>query len=294
MTYRKLGRTDIVSSRLVFGCGAALAGGKAVRVLDRAFEAGINFYDVGTNIYYKGSEQSLAPFMKAHRDQIWVASKAPLRIRIDADDEVSVQQAKTAADGWTKLLNDSLRDLDTEYIDAYYLMAVNNPSLVRSDEIVSAYQQAKQAGKVGYFGVSTHNNAQNVLEAAAETGWYDIAMIGITPGGWYDWDTKDLQEGTPTMLELQPVLQRAADAEIGLMGMKAARHLAPKGTALGSGDQTAFDRHYDDDERAWALNPFQRSYAYVLKHGVDVVNSDMQNFRHLEENLVVVRPGAAG
>ena len=48
MTYRKLGRTDIVSSRLVFGCGAALAGGKAVRLLDHAFEAGINHFNLMT------------------------------------------------------------------------------------------------------------------------------------------------------------------------------------------------------------------------------------------------------
>jgi len=294
MTYRKLGRTDMVASRLVFGCGAALAGGKAVRLLDRAFEAGINFYDVGSNIYYKGSEQSLAPFMKAHRDQIWVASKAPLRVRAGANEEVTAQQAKAAAEQWSSLLDDSLRDLDTDYIDAYYLMAVNNPSLIRSEEVLRAYEEAKRSGKVGYFGVSTHNNTQRVLDAAAETGWYDIAMIGITPGGWYDWDTKDLQEGTPTLLELQPVLQRAGDAGIGLVGMKAARHLAPKRTALGNDDQAAFDRYYDDEAKAWEFNPFQRSYAYVLRHGVDIMNSDMQNFRHLEESLAVVQPGAAG
>ena len=63
MTYRKLGRTNFMSSRLVFGCGAALEGGKGVRLLDRALEAGINHYDVGSNVYYKGSEQSLAPFL---------------------------------------------------------------------------------------------------------------------------------------------------------------------------------------------------------------------------------------
>ena len=74
MTYHKLGRTNFMSSRLVFGCGAALVGGKAIRLLDRAFEAGINHYDVGSNVYYKGSEQSLAPFLKANRDNIWVAS----------------------------------------------------------------------------------------------------------------------------------------------------------------------------------------------------------------------------
>ncbi len=63
MTYRKLGRTNFMSSRLVFGCGAALTGGKAVRLLDRAFEAGINHFDNGSDLVYKESERSLAPFM---------------------------------------------------------------------------------------------------------------------------------------------------------------------------------------------------------------------------------------
>ena len=69
MTYGKLGRTNFMSSRLVFGCGAALIGGRSVRLLDRAFEAGINHYDVGSNIAYKGSEAALAPFLKEHRGQ---------------------------------------------------------------------------------------------------------------------------------------------------------------------------------------------------------------------------------
>jgi len=45
MTYRKLGRTNFMCSRLVFGCGAALMAGSAPRLLKRAFEAGINYFD---------------------------------------------------------------------------------------------------------------------------------------------------------------------------------------------------------------------------------------------------------
>lgn len=286
MAYQRLRRTDIISSRLVFGCGAALAGGKGVRLLDRAFEAGINHFDVGSNISYKGSEKSLAPFMKAHRNDLWVLSKAPARINAKPNETITVDQAMGAAKSWLQLLDGSLKDLDSDFVDAYYLMAVNNPSLVRSEEMYKAFQSAKAAGKVGYFGVSTHQNAQNVLEAAIETGWYDIAMIGITPGGWYDWDKKALADDTPTLLELQPLLKRARDAGIGLVGLKAARYLAPKATANGSHDSTAFNQYYDELLLKSPLGPFQRSYAYVLGHGIDVVNSHMQNFQHLEQNIV--------
>ncbi|MFH1741026.1 MAG: aldo/keto reductase [bacterium] len=286
MTYRQLGRTNFVSSRLVFGCGAALAGGKGVRLLDRTFEAGINHYDIGSNIYYKESERSLAPFMKAHRDDIWVASKAPLPpIEAKPNDPITVEQAKTAAEFWTKLLDASLKDLQTEYVDAYYLMAVSNPAFIRSEELYNAFLNAKSAGKVGHFGLSTHKNATKIMEAAIETGWYDLAMIGITPSGWYDWTTKSLEEGTPTLSDLQPLLMKARDGGIGLIGMKTARYLSPM-QSLGKGDSSAFDKVYDENFKASPLNPFQRAYAYVLEHGLDVVNADMQNFKHLEENIV--------
>jgi len=285
MTYQKLGRTNFMSSRLVFGCGAALVGGKAVRLLDRAFEAGINHYDVGSNVYYKGSEQSLAPFLKANRDNIWVASKAPLSTKvINPDDSITLEQAKEAAKLWTELLDASLKDLQTDHIDAYYLMGVNNAALISSEEIYKAFLNAKSVGKVSCFGLSTHKNAKRVLEAAIKTGWYDLAMIGITPAGWYDWTTKGLEKDTPTMIDLQPLLAQARNVGIGLIGMKAVRYLAPM-ASLGKGDPSAFDKIYDDNLKASSLNPFQRAYVYVLEHGLDVVNADMQNFKHLEENI---------
>jgi aryl-alcohol dehydrogenase-like predicted oxidoreductase len=285
MTYRKLGRTDFMSSRLVFGGGAALAGGKAVRLLDRALEAGINHFDLGSNVYYRGAERSIAPFLKINREKVWVASKAPPMIRVKPEDTITVEQAKSAAASWTKLLDASLKDLGVDYIDLYYLMAVDNPSLISSEEINNAFLTAKKAGKVRYFGLSTHKNAQKVLETAIKTGWYDAAMIGITPAGWYDWESRDLLSGTPALTELEALLKKARAAGIGLVGMKAVRHLAII-SAMGKGDPSAFDKFYPKNFLSSPLNPFQRSYAYVLEHGLDVVNADMQNFKHLEENIV--------
>lgn len=284
MTYRKLGRTNFLSSRLVFGGGAALTGGKAVNLLDRAFEAGINHYDLGR--VYKESESSFAPFLKANRDNIWVASKAPLSsVRIKQEDPVTVEQAKTAARYWTNLLNESLKDLQTDYVDAYYLMNVENQDIIISEEIYKAFLDAKSAGKVGCWGLSTHKNAQKVLEAAIQTGWYDLVMIGITPAGWYDWTTKELEKDTPSLLSLQNLLKQARDAGIGLIGMKAARYIAPV-NALGKNDVTAFDELYNNKLFESPLTPFQRAYAYLLENGLDVVNADMQNFKHLEENII--------
>jgi aryl-alcohol dehydrogenase-like predicted oxidoreductase len=206
-------------------------------------------------------------------------------IRVKPEDTITVEQAKSAAATWTKLMDASLKDLGVDYIDLYYLMAVDNPSLISSEEINNAFLTAKKAGKVGYFGLSTHKNAQKVLETAIKTGWYDVAMIGITPAGWYDWESRDLLTGTPALTELESLLKKARAAGIGLVGMKAVRHLALM-SATGKGDPSAFDKYYGKNFNSSPLTPFQRAYAFVLEHGMDVVNADMQNFKHLEENIV--------
>jgi aryl-alcohol dehydrogenase-like predicted oxidoreductase len=285
MAHRRLGRTGWEASRLVFGSGAALARRPNDALLEAAFEAGINVFDVGFRGYYKDAEKHLGPFARKKRDRIFVISKAYVPLDVDPDEEITSAQARSGAAGWLEALEGSLRELGVDQMDAYYLMASNNPSVVGSDEIQSAFQKAKQAGKVRFLGLSTHQNAQNVLGAAIRSGGYDLAMIAITPGGWYDWADKTILEGSPPMKDLQPVLARAREAGIGLVGMKAGRYLAGR-KFLGWGNPSAFDTYYDPKLLSAKLSPYQRSYAYVLEHGLDVVNADMQSFAHLHENVV--------
>jgi predicted aldo/keto reductase-like oxidoreductase len=251
----------------------------------------VNVFDVGYKHYYDGAERNLAPFLKRHRDDIFLISKAIVPGEFGPDDAVSVAQAREAADGWSRLLDESLTELEVEHVDAYYLMASNNPQIVASDEIHRAFDRARDAGKVSYLGLSTHQNAQQVLDTAVGTGRFDLAMIAITPGGWYDWETRKVLPGSPPMTELQPLLARARQAGIGLIGMKAGRFLAGR-SWLGWGNPEAFDQHYEARLLAAPLSAFQRSYASVLEHGLDAVNADMQALTHLKENFVAAATSA--
>jgi aryl-alcohol dehydrogenase-like predicted oxidoreductase len=67
--------------------------------------------------------------------------------------------------------------------------------------------------------------------------------------------------------------------------MKAARHLAGLPILGWWSHSDAFDEYYGEKLRAADLSPFQRSYAYVLAHGLDVVNADMSTLAHLQENV---------
>lgn len=283
MAYQTLGRTGFNGSRLVFGCGAALSKGQANHLLEPAFNAGVNVFDVGYSDYYGAAEKNLGPFMNPRRDDIFVISKAPVA-DLDPEDKVTAQQARDAAEYWLKQIDRSLKGLGTDHVDAYYLMAANNTSIIRSEEIYNAFTKAREAGKVSYLGISTHENAEAVLLTAAETGWYDLAQIAITPAGWYDWNNKKILAGSGDMISLRSVLDKARAAGIGLIGMKAGRHLAGRWYTGGS-NPDVYDKYYNDKIMAAKLSEFQRSYAYVLEHGLDAVNADSQTFAILAENF---------
>jgi len=285
MAYTPLGRTGFKGSRLVFGCGAALSNGQAVRLLEPALDAGINVFDVGYRRYYRDAERNMAPFLRRNRDKVFLISKANPGIEAAPGEQVSAAEARDGAQRWLKLMEESLTELQVEHMDAYYIMAANNVSLIKSDEMATAFDKAKAAGKISYVGLSTHENAEQVLLAAAETGRYDLAQIAITPAGWYDWQNRSVLEGTPPMTALSDVLATARSAGIGLIGMKAGRFLAGR-RWLGGSQPDAFDHLYDTPLKQARLSAFQKSYAYVLEHGLDAVNADMQNYSHLHENFV--------
>ena len=67
--------------------------------------------------------------------------------------------------------------------------------------------------------------------------------------------------------------------------MKAGRYLAGR-RFLGRSKPDAFDRFYEADFLRSGLSPFQRSYAFVLAHGLDAVNADMQSLTHLRQNVI--------
>lgn len=286
MQYRTLGKTGFEGSRLVFGCGAALMFWGKDDLLNAAYDHGVNVFDVGTSDYYRNAESNLAAFAKKHRDDIFLISKGLVGLDVQPDQTLSADERNQCASAWSKALDQSLADLGTDHVDAYYIMAGNNVSLVRSDEMYEAFSRAKKAGKVDHWGVSTHQNAANVLDAAAETGRFSLAQIAITPVGWYDWNAKGVQEGSASMTAIRPTLDKAREAGIGLIGMKAARHLAGRWMGFGPDRPKAFDAAYSEAYKSAPLSAFQRSYAYVLAHGLDAVNADSQSMEHLKENFI--------
>lgn len=283
MSYRKLGNTNFNASRLVYGCGAALSRRPADRLLNLAFDQGVNVFDTGFDEYYGDSERNMANFVNKRADDIFVISKSWVP-GSEPNKEYTPEEAKRAGSDWLKQMDRGLKNLKREHVDAYYVMSANNSSLARSEEMRRAFETARDAGKVSHWGMSSHQNANAVLQAAIDTGWYDLVMIAITPAGWYDWENRDTLSGTPDMKTIRSTLEVARQKGIGLVGMKAGRLLAGR-LMGGRGKGNVFNSHYSNKLKRAPFSDFQRAYAFVLENGLDVVNADIQNVEILEENF---------
>ena len=136
------GSTGHSSTRVVFGSYALsnATQAEADRVLELLLEYGINHID--TAPVYGKAEQRIGPWMKAHRNDFFLATKTRSR---------SYQGA------WDNLTR-SLERLRVDYIDLWQMHALTNPvGWERAMEgTLQAFIEARQQGLVRYLGVTGH------------------------------------------------------------------------------------------------------------------------------------------
>jgi len=159
---RKLQGTDLDVSRLCFGTmtfGKPADQAEASRLVNRCIEAGINFFDTA-NAYQTGvAETMLGIALRGKRDKLIVASKVRGKMGDGPDEEGLSKPAILRA------VEDSLRRLQTEYLDLYYL---HQPDYkVPIQETLEAMNQLVQQGKVRYIASSNY------------TGWQVCQMLGL-------------------------------------------------------------------------------------------------------------------
>ncbi len=162
MDYRKLGRSDLLASVIGFGCMSLSKTGEkeAKDLIAGALDAGINYFDTA-DLYDKGANEALVGrALKPVRDKVIIATKVGNEWRADGS-------------GWDwnprkayilKAVNDSLRRLQTDYIDLYQLHGgtIDDPA----DETIEAFEQLVQQGKIRYYGLSSIR--PNVIRAYVE------------------------------------------------------------------------------------------------------------------------------
>ncbi|MFO1022686.1 MAG: aldo/keto reductase [Planctomycetales bacterium] len=150
MEYRRLGGSGIKVSPLCLGTmmfGGATAEEESIRIMHRAIDEGINFFDAA-NIYAAGrSEEVIGKALAGDkRDQVILATKGRSAVGTGPN------QAGASRKHLMEQLEGSLRRLRTEVIDLYYVHAPDWETPL--DETLRALDDMVRSGKVHYIGCS--------------------------------------------------------------------------------------------------------------------------------------------
>ena len=161
MEYRMLGRTGVKVSPIGLGTSNfadPTSEKEAIRIVNRAMDAGINLVDSGDSYANGESERIIGKALaeNGRRQQVILATKVHYPTGPGPNDRGNSRLYILRA------CEDSLRRLRTDYIDLYQ---IHRPVFdIPVDETLGALTDLVRQGKVRYIGCSTHP-AWKVMEA---------------------------------------------------------------------------------------------------------------------------------
>ncbi len=183
-----LGKTGITVPKNAFGALPIQRVNKetAVSLLRKAYEGGMLFFD--TARAYSDSEEKLGAAFDGMREKVYIASKTTAK----TGDELREQ------------LNNSLKNLRTDYLDLYQLHCV--PQCYRPSDGTGLYEamvEAKEQGKIRHIGITAHKIG--VAEEIIESGLYETLQFPFS----YLATDRDIA-----------LVKACADAGMGFLAMK--------------------------------------------------------------------------
>jgi predicted aldo/keto reductase-like oxidoreductase len=174
MRYRPFGNTGANVSALGFGAmrlpmtpdGEHIDEERAIPVIHRALELGVNYFDTAPYYCKTESEIVLGKALKGRRDRVYVSTKNPLD--------------KPEGSEFRAWLEKSLRKLDMDYVDFYHMWGMNQ---VKYDTMVitpggrlEEARKAKEEGLIRHISFSFHDTPQ-VLERFIDTGYFESMTV---------------------------------------------------------------------------------------------------------------------
>lgn len=161
MKYRTLGKSGIKVSEIGFGAwtigldwwGKKIDDNEAIRMLKRAYDLGINFYETA-DMYGKGkSEKLMSQAFKGMRNEVIYSTKWGYDMYTAEQVGHSELPQKHNSEFLQFALNQSLDRLQTDYVDVYSL---HNPKMdaVRNDELFMALDDLVKKGTIKSHGAA--------------------------------------------------------------------------------------------------------------------------------------------
>ena len=182
MEKRLLGKTGIEVSEVAFGgveigipygigvktATDMLSETDAIKLLHNAIDSGINFFD--TARIYGDGESIMGEAFRGFRNKVIIATKC----RHLRDEDGSLPKNSKLTDLIKASLNESLKALQTDYVDIFMLHQTDL-QILRNETISTIFLDLKKEGKFRATGVSTYTTEET--KKAIETGAWEIIQL---------------------------------------------------------------------------------------------------------------------
>ena len=289
MSYRFLGKARLKVSAVGYGCPpfqgklSEADEKNAIAVIQRAIALGVNFIDSADH-NNGNNEEILAKALEGRRADVVLTTKfGNLRGQPWADGREV--EGKPAYVAWA--CENSLRRLQTDYIDLYYLHRVDPK--VPIEDTIGAMSRLVEQGKVRHIGLS-EAGSQTIRRANAV---HPITAVQSEYSLW----TRDYEVDTiPTVNELgigfvsYYALGRGFFAgsvrTLSDLGEKDGRRKAPRFSAENLDHNARLLRELEKLARVKGITLAQLSLAWILHQGESFVPiPGTHRISHLEENI---------
>ncbi len=177
MRTRRFGNTDLTASEIGFGTWALgsswwgeVSEDDGERLLLRALELGITFFDTGDAYGRGANEELVGRVLGPHRDRIQLATKFGYELGAGRREHSEGERTQRWDGPFVReALEASLRRLGTDRVDLYQL---HNPRMdaVENDETFDALERLKAEGKLLNYGVAL----------GPAIGWRDEGLCAIS------------------------------------------------------------------------------------------------------------------
>jgi aryl-alcohol dehydrogenase-like predicted oxidoreductase len=161
MQYKKMGRTGLKISEITLGTmifGQQVDEAESLKIIDLAFEKGINSFDTADGYAGGRSEEIVGKALKNKRHVVVLASKVASKQGPGPND------AGLSREHILQAVENSLRRLGTDYLDIYYAHHPDNTTPI--EETLRAFDTLVRQGKVRYAACSNYRAGQLVRALA--------------------------------------------------------------------------------------------------------------------------------
>jgi len=198
---RTLGRTGIKTPLISFGTSGALDAG----FIRSAYEAGVKMFFSATYYGEGNNEKIVGEGLRGlPRDSFIVGTAVPPD---GFDNQTGRFTGTFDSDAYIKKAEGSLSRFGLDYVDFFLFPFAGKKETVLDKGVLKALSQLKKQGKTRFVGIASHSDTAEALNAAAEAGIYDVAMIS------YNYKIKDIEP-------LNSAIAVAAKAGMGIVAMK--------------------------------------------------------------------------